>query len=71
MTAVTEGQDLMESVMDDATDASQARSALFVPDLIRARGGTGQPGGRGQRPAPRARRVGGLHAGRRRAGRDA
>ncbi len=41
MTAVTEGQDLMESVMDDATDASPARSAPFVPDLIRLEAGQG------------------------------
>jgi lysylphosphatidylglycerol synthetase-like protein (DUF2156 family)/UDP-2,3-diacylglucosamine pyrophosphatase LpxH len=41
MTAVTERQDLMESVMDDATDASPARSALFVPDLIRLDVGRG------------------------------
>jgi len=41
MTAVTERQDLMESVMDDATEVSPARSAFFVPDLIRLEVGRG------------------------------
>jgi lysylphosphatidylglycerol synthetase-like protein (DUF2156 family)/UDP-2,3-diacylglucosamine pyrophosphatase LpxH len=41
MTAVTERQDLMESAIDGAADVSPARSAFFVPDLIRLEVGRG------------------------------
>jgi len=41
MTAVTERQDLLENVMDDAADVSPARSAFFVPDLIQLEVGRG------------------------------
>jgi lysylphosphatidylglycerol synthetase-like protein (DUF2156 family)/UDP-2,3-diacylglucosamine pyrophosphatase LpxH len=41
MTAVTERQDLMDSVIDGTADVSPARSALFVPDLIQLEVGRG------------------------------
>jgi lysylphosphatidylglycerol synthetase-like protein (DUF2156 family)/UDP-2,3-diacylglucosamine pyrophosphatase LpxH len=41
MTAVTEREDLVDSVRDDTADVSPARSAFFVPDLIQLEVGRG------------------------------